>query len=349
MTTTLRFDDHPGFHREVLAGAAGAAVVGAAWSVASSSPWAALQGAAVGLALGLGALRGQARALSSGLGLLAVMSGLLAVHLGAGLWGLAAMVGALAAMHVPARRMPWAAAAGVGLGYAGAWAAARIGVASEISMLPAVASSALSAATFGLASAVALAARHVAVAKDPVETAYRELPPLTGEGRELVERGRAIWQATAASPVTAAEHRALVQDGVLQLLRAAERLARTPAVELADIVKRQGELDARIEAASDPVAREQYKQTRTALDDQQRYAERVGAARERIVARMHHGVTTLETFRLACAQLDATAAAREAADARSAVATLAELGSGEGEGEGEAVVAADVKPTADAS
>ncbi|HVV84685.1 MAG TPA: hypothetical protein VHE35_16580, partial [Kofleriaceae bacterium] len=175
----------------------------------------------------------------------------------------------------------------------------------QLASWPAVASGAAAAATFGLASAVALAARHVTIAKDPVLEAYRALPPLTGEGRELVERGRAIWQATAASAVTAPEHRALVQDGVLQLLRAADRLARTPAVDTADIARRQAELDARIEAATDAVAREQYRQTRAALDDQRRYADRVGASRERMVARMHHGVTTLETFRLACAQLDA--------------------------------------------
>ena len=347
MTTTLRFDDHPGFHREVLAGAAGAAVVGMTWAAISTSSWAALQGAPVGLALGLGALRGHARALhptgqlpsrasarsralspfvGTGLGLLVVAAGLLAVQAGQGLWGLAAIVAVLAALHVPARRIPWALGVGLALGYAGAWAGARIDVAREISSLPAALVAGLSAGTFGLAGAVALSTRHLRIARDPVETAYRALPPMTGEGRELVERGRAIWHATDASSVTAGEHRALVQDGVLQLLRAAERLARTPAVDSADIVRRQGELDRRIEAAVDPVARDQYRQTRAALDDQQRYAERVGAARERIVARMHHGVTTLETFRLACVQLDATAAAREAEDARSAVAVLAEVG-----------------------
>jgi hypothetical protein len=87
MSITLRFDDHPGFHREVLAGVAGAVVVGAGWSLVSSSPWAALQGGAAGLAIGLGAVRGSARALQTGLGLVAVAAGLLAVHLGAGLWG----------------------------------------------------------------------------------------------------------------------------------------------------------------------------------------------------------------------------------------------------------------------
>ena len=65
-----------------------------------------------------------------------------------------------------------------------------------------------------------------------------------------------------------------------------------------------------------------------ALADQRRYVERVSAARERIVARMHHCVATLEKFRMACTQLDATAAAREAADARNAMSILGELGDG---------------------
>ena len=343
MSSALRFVDHPGFHREVLVGAAGAAVAGAGWAALSSSPWAAMQGGAVGLAVGLGALRGTARAAHIGLGLVAVAAGLLAIHLGAGLWGMAAIAGALAALHTPLRRIPWAAAAGLALGYAGGWAAARMGVAAELASLPGLVVGGMAAAAFGLAGAVALAARHVTLVRDAVETAYRALPPMSGEGRELVERGRAIWHATVASDVTAAEHQALVEDGVLQLLRAADRLARTPAVDSADIVRRQGELDQRIATAVDPVARDQYRQTRAALDDQQRYAERVGAARERIVARMHHGVTTLETFRLACAQLDATAAAREAADARSAVAVLAELGAGEPETDAGAVATAPVK------
>src|SRR5689334_19783568 len=136
MSTTLRFDDHPGFHREVLVGAVGAAAIGAGWAAMSSSPWAALQGAAVGLAVGLGALR-TTRSWYVGLGLVAVAAGLLAVHLGAGLWGLAAMTAALAALHVPVRRIPWAAGAGLALGYSGGWAAARIGAASEIASLPA--------------------------------------------------------------------------------------------------------------------------------------------------------------------------------------------------------------------
>ena len=326
MSTSLRFDDHPGFHREVLVGAAGAAAVGAGWAALSSSSWAAMQGAAVGLALGLGALRGRTRSWHLGLGLVVVAGGLLAVQLGAGLWGLAAMTAALVALHVPARRIPWAAGAGLVLGYAGGWAAARLGAASELASVPSLALAGLSAGAYGLASAVALAARHVSVSKDPVAAAQRALPPLTGEGRELVERGRAIWDA-ASSTAMSAEHRALVQDGVLQLLRAAERLARLPAIDGEGIVKRQAELDAKLEAASDPVAREQYRATRAALADQKRYADRVGLARERIVARMHHGVTTLETFRLACLQLDATAAERDAADARAAVAVLAEVGS----------------------
>jgi hypothetical protein len=339
MTTTLGFDDHLEFHREALVGMGGAALGGAGWAALSSSPWAALQGAAVGLAIGLGALRGRSRWLSTGLGLLVVAGGLGAVALGAGRWGLAAMVAALAALHAPARRMPWAAVAGFGLGYLGAWAGARLGMASEISSLPGAVVGGLSAGAFGLTSALALAARHVTVAKDPVETAYRELPPITGEGRELVERGRAIWRATAASAI-GGDQRALVQDGVLQLLRAADRLARMPVVDSAGIARRQAELDQRIEAAVDAVARDQYRQTRATLDDQKRYADRVGAARERIVARMHHGVTTLETFRLACVQLDATAAERDAADARAAVAVLAELGSGEAEAEADAAAAA---------
>ena len=84
----------------------------------------------------------------------------------------------------------------------------------------------------------------------------------------------------------------------------------------------------RIAACTDAVASEQYAEARAALVDQRRYAASVSASRERIVARMHHCVATLEKFRMACAQLDATAASREAADARNAMSVLGELGEG---------------------
>jgi hypothetical protein len=150
---------------------------------------------------------------------------------------------------------------------------------------------------------------------------------MNGEARELVERGRTMWQASAGLPV-GDDNRELVKDGVLRLFAVAGKLSAAPAVDGTEIERRIAEIDQRIAAASDAVAREQYVEARAALADQRRYVDRVGAARERIVARMHHCVATLEKFRMACAQLDATAAAREAADARNAMSVLGELGDG---------------------
>ena len=113
------------------------------------------------------------------------------------------------------------------------------------------------------------------------------------------------------------------------LLRAGARVRLVaPAIDAASIDVRIAELDLRIAACTDAIAAAQFKDARAALADQQRYAASVAASRERIVARMHHCVATLETFRLACAHADASAAAREAADARTAVAVLADLSDG---------------------
>ena len=209
-----------------------------------------------------------------------------------------------------------------------AWAAKTSGHARETASLAPWIQSALAATAVGLAATLALAVRHLRLVADPVDAAYRALPPLGDEARDLVERGRTIWVASAELSIPGDDNRDLVKDGVLKLFAVAGKLAQTRAVDGAEVDRRIGEIDQRIEACSDAVAREQYKDARAALVDQRRYVDRVGAARERIVARMHHCVATLEKFRLACAQLDAAAAAREAADARSAMSVLGELGDG---------------------
>ncbi|MBK9030494.1 MAG: hypothetical protein IPL61_04000 [Myxococcales bacterium] len=195
-------------------------------------------------------------------------------------------------------------------------------------------------------AAGALAARHVVVQLDPIVAAWRALPPLTGEPRDLAERGLTIWHDSAAMRP---DDRALVAGGVTTLFAVAARAGAAPAIDTAAIDARVTELDGRIAACADEVAAGQYREARAALLDQRRYAGSVAAARERIVARMHHCVATLEKFRLAYAHADVTAAAREAADARSAVAVLADLADGLTEASAAAPTPADVSIDAPAA
>ena len=177
----------------------------------------------------------------------------------------------------------------------------------------------------GTIASLGTAARHLGWTRVPVRAAFRALPPLVGEPRALVERGFAIWTDTAAM---SADDRALIEGGVGKLFTVAARLSTAPAVDATAIDGRITELDARIASCTDAVAAEQYGEARTALLDQRRYAASVSASRERILARMHHCVAPLEKFRMACAQADASAAAQDAADARSAMAVLADLSEG---------------------
>ncbi|MCL4223727.1 MAG: hypothetical protein KJZ91_04550 [Myxococcales bacterium] len=330
MTTALRFVDHPAFHRASIATALGAAA-GAAGATALAGPLGlaapALVGGVVGALAGLSWAETGRSAGRTGLRLCAAAAGLALLATGQPAAAVALALALGLAIGSGRRRAAVVGVAGAVAGLVAAWASTRVMGAQETASLAPPLTGALAGAAVGLATTLALAARHLTLAPDPVAAAYRALPPLAGEARDLVERGRAIWAGTAELPV-GDDNRELVKDGVLRLFGVAERLAAAPAVDGGGIERRIAELDHRIAGCGDAVAREQYVEARAALVDQRRYVDRVGAARERIVARMHHCVATLETFKLACAQLDATAAAREAADARNAMSVLGELGEG---------------------
>jgi hypothetical protein len=327
MSTALRFVDHPAFHRSFAAVGLGAAAGGAAMAAIGGVQSPALVGGVVGALAGLSWAEAHRSALRMGLRLVVAAAGLALVVAGFGVAGVAIAIGFGLALGTRKNRAALVGAAGALAGLWAAWAASRVMVAQETASLSVPLTGMMAGAAVGLAASLAVAVRHVALVADPVAAAYRALPAMTGEPRELVERGRAIWQGTAEMPM-GDENRELVKDGVLRLFGVAERLQAAPVLDGAEVDRRIGELDTRIDACSDAIAREQYTEARAALADQRRYIDRVGAARERIVARMHHCVATLEKFRMACAQLDATAAAREAADARNAMSVLGELGEG---------------------
>ncbi len=335
MTTALRFVDHPGFHRSFIATALGAAGGAAALTALGGIESPHLAGGLVGALLGLSwaerdaatGLRAGRTPLRLGLRLCAVAGGLALVMTGLGIAGVAVALGLGLALGSTRQRAPIVGLAGAVAGLLAAWAGSRVMMAQETASLAVPVTGMLAGAAVGLAATLALTARHVMAVADPVAAAYKALPPLGSEARDLVERGRAIWFGSAELPV-GDDNRDLVKDGVLRLFGVAERLQAAPMLDGAEVDRRIGELDLRIAACGDAVAREQYTEARAALHDQRRYVERVGAARERIVARMHHCVATLEKFRMACAQLDATAAAREAADARNAMSVLGDLGEG---------------------
>jgi len=330
----FHFDDHPGFQREFVATALGAAALGAAAAVMPAAGVAGLPavavGAMVGAALGLSWAEAPRSAQRLGARLVAVAAGL-AVAAVAGIpWIAPLALGLVVAIGAPRSRALVAIGAGLAAALVAAWAARRTAMASELSDWPALGVGAATGLFLGTIASLGTAARHLDFTRDAVRAAFKALPPLAGEPRALVERGYGIWTDTAALSV---DDRALVAGGVSKLFAVAARLSTTAAVDATAIDGRIADLDARIAACADAVAAEQYGEARAALVDQRRYATSVVASRERIVARMHHCVATLEKFRMACAQADASAAAHDAADARSAMAGL-ELGEGALDGGG---------------
>jgi hypothetical protein len=335
----LRFEDHVGFHRAALAAMVGGAVGGVAGGVAELGP---VAGATVGLAAGLswaerpwsGADTGLRMAVVAGVVALAATISPAVLPFG--------LIGALA-IGAPRARLVLAAAVAVGAAFIAVWAGHRADAAAALATWAGPAIDATAGLFVGAVAAAAVAARHVALVKDPVAAVRRGLPTLTGEPAELVARAVAILDQSGAM---APDERALVASGVDAIVAVAARTARTPAVDRAAIDARVAELDRRLAACTDEVAAAQYREARAALADQATYAAAVATAQERVVARMHHCVATLEKFRLACAHADATSAAREAADARSAVAVLTDLSVGLTAAEAQAPAPAMAAPTA---
>ncbi len=326
--TGLGFDDHAGFHRVALGAGSGATLGAAAAALgpaAVAGVPASIVGALVGIAAGMGWAERPTSALRIGARLCAIAAGVGAASV-IGSWTLTPL--ALAAVLIigaPRARLAWAAPVAALAAVAAVWAAERVLGAAALASWSAPALDAASGLFLGSIAAGALAGRHVTIATDPILAAWRALPPLAGEPKALAERGLAIWHDSAAMR---ADDRALVAGGLTTLFAVAAKASSAPAIDATSIDARIAELDQRIAACSDPIAAAQFKDARAALADQQRYAASVAASRERIVARMHHCVATLETFRLACAHADVSAAAREAADARTAVAVLADLSDG---------------------
>lgn len=312
----LTFADHPGFHRAAAAIGGGAAAGALVTGAVSGEP---ALGALVGVATALAVVE-QARPL--------VACAALAVAVGA--VGFAALspaalplgLAAVLVLGAPRARVPLVAAVALAAAFAAAWAGQRADAAAALASWPAAVVDLTSGLFIGAVAAAARASRHAGLERDPVSAARRALPALTGEPAELVDRAMAIWSQRGA---LTGDDRALVVSGVTTVLAVAGRAQAAPVVARAAIDARIAELDGKLAGCADDEAAQQYRDARAALVEQATHADGVATARERLIARMHRCVATLETFRMACAHADASAAAREAADARSAVEGLAEL------------------------
>jgi hypothetical protein len=318
----IRFADHPSFQRAAAGMVGGALLAGVALHPLTAL--APLAGGIVGIAAGAAVAHGKApwRMLAAGAALvpLFVMApSWPTLAAGAAILSLGLVVGGPRGLRGLLGLLLGAMTSLVAM-----WCALRIGHARQtIHWSPLVTTAAASAA-MGIVGVLAMLPRHFQLVLDPVHAALNKLPAnLDAEVRGLCARCAAIW-STAQDRIAAGAGKDLVRDGVLKTLEVAagsvEVKISGPAE--AELAQRMAELDQRIAAATDSEVKTQYQAARAALDDQQRYRDRIRQGHERLVARMHNHVAALEKFELATTGLEA---ARAASAGSSVVKQLEEL------------------------
>jgi hypothetical protein len=339
MTTTLRFADHDGFHRtarEMALAGLGAAL--AALVLARAAPW---FGGALG-PLGLAVIGGavafaatpRGRRLEAG-----ALTELLLLASAAAAALAAARDGDVAAWLGPigfAAALAIAAARGGAPGWPTAVASIAALLLARIVLLrlgglapvPGGVAALLGGLGFGLVALLGILPRHVAFVAAPRADRRRSIRARAPqEMLGLLDRAdaAAAHDVAAAPALTAALGTAVdrlydIAAGWLDV----EADTRTETPSQLDL--RRDDLRARLAAARDPEARRQYEAALAAVEEQRRYVGGIAAARERVVARMHRHLATIERIRLAAINSRSADAARGSGELEPLIADLDALG-----------------------
>jgi hypothetical protein len=324
MTHALRFRDHQGFHRAALQMAAAGGAAGLVAHLLTGAVTAPLSMALIAGAAVVGAMAPQlwtARELALRGTLIALAAAGLALlpRWGAPAAGLALFGGLFAAalsLGLRGRAFLLAVSGGALIAVLGRHAMAQVAGAQELASLPHWLAAAVAGSVFSVVSVVALVPRHLQLVGDPVGDAYRGVAPsVDGEVKELVDRGYTLWGKAADGLHDDDPHRETLAEGIIRLFAVADRWQRSNPEAAADnaeaLSARVGELDRRIEATGDEVARQQYGQARDALAEQLRYLQNIDTSRERVLARMHNYLAAMERLRMALIQRDTVNASRD--------------------------------------
>jgi hypothetical protein len=304
----LRFDDHADFHRVTL----GATLIGLATGLAAgalplpTATPAPLVGGLVGLAAGVGLVHGRLglRLVAAGLAV-AAFAALLPVGPWPALVAASALAAFAAASGARAHRPVALGLAAVGVGLAG-WAGLRLGFAHELTSWPAALAAGVGASAMAFAGSLAVVPRHLRWQAEPIAAALAALPAgLDPDLRALCDRSVGLWTAARAKLADDDTNTTLLRDGVLRVLDTAARAATGRPAGAADLDQRMADLDQRISTVTDAEARAQYVAARASLEEQRRLHQRLHQGQERVVARLHNHVATLERFQLAVLSLDA--------------------------------------------
>ncbi len=208
------------------------------------------------------------------------------------------------------RRVLVTVALGAGAMMLASWAGLRIHYAQETASWAPLLRATVSGAAIGMIGVLATLPRHVAYQLDAVLAAARKLPlSLDAEIKQLCDRSLLLWSKAKERLAEDVGSKELLRSGVIKVLEVARRTSdnvegqQGSAQELAD---RIADLERRIEAATDAETKAEYAAAREGLEDQRKYRERLRAGRERMVARLHNHVASLEKFHLAAISLDAS-------------------------------------------
>lgn len=305
----IRFGDHASFHKAALGMVGGSLLLGLA--LHPVTPLAPFAGGILGIAAGAAFAHGKAAWRMAAAG-----AAVIPLFVMTPSWPMLAGVASVLALGLSiGGPRGWKGALGVGLAAVTAlvamWCALRIEGADQTAKWPLWVKHVTGAAAMGMVGVLAMIPRHLKLAMDPVKTALANLPKgLDAEVQNLCDRSVAIWNSTKDRLADNDPGKNLVRDGVLKTLEVAAKSAEVKLTGASDLelASRMDDFDKRIAAATDPEVKAQYQQARAALDDQRRYRSHIRQGRERLVARMHNHVTTLEKFQLAATGLEATRA-----------------------------------------
>ncbi len=339
MSTTVRFRDHKEFQRAAItmAGAGAAAGLAAYLAAPPRAGWGiGLVGGAAVLGALAPTLRQAGKQVLVRVALVACAALALALlpraghtQLGVGLF--AVLFSGALAWGLSGRRLLVALASGAGVALLARHTLLSIGAAAELSTIPAWGVATFAGAAFSFVSVLALVPRHVDLLRDPVTEAYEELAPtLSGEVFQVVGSAYRVWTEAAATLPEGDPNRQSLRDGVMRVMEVARQWNTISAQGTSDradvLVARMDELQQRIDATEDEIARGQYMQARAALAEQLRYLKDIDRSRGRVLARMHNYLAALERLRLAVVNLESANASRDASDVQPLVASLEAIG-----------------------
>jgi hypothetical protein len=223
----------------------------------------------------------------------------------------------------------------VGLGALGAGGALLVGRAIQATAaLPSGIEALAGGAAGGLMIGVASLGRHIGFAKPALDAELRTLAAANSDNEigELLLRAANAWrEAKAALGGQADEVQQAADDLVVKIVGFARRFCEVEAearrTRPDELRERLNQLEARLAATTDAMARAEFARARDAVAAQLGSLGEIDKGRERAVARLTHQVAILERLRLAAIRHRSVDATRLGAELAPVVDELADAGS----------------------